>query len=572
MLRVKIWLFIFVFVLFPSHAFALETHLSPERILVVVNAKSPKSKRVAAFYQKARHIPPENMLYLPMPTREEIARPIYLKFIETPMRRFLEKKGWQDKILVILLMPDVPHKIAGKVAKNGDAASVDSELTLLYRKMLFGPYNKNGWLPNPYFQSAVNEPFEHDRYDIYLVARIDGYTEKDALALIKRAIATRETRPPYTLVLDAKNGPARPGDNWLHAAYLLLKDFPGLEIEASFDPAFLVSGERVIGYASWGSNDPNYPKDRKLYFKFLPGAIGVTYVSTSARTFIEPPAHWQVNRGRKHFHQGSPQSLIADLVRLGITGISGNAYEPYLSACARPHLLFPAYLKGKTLVESYYRSLAYLSWQTVLLGDPLASLKPTENIKKPLKNWFTQRKRAYEAAKKEKNYLLLAQIEMHIGWAERALNYLKKLREEKGGLPPQAYNILFKIARENKNLENRVLLFLKNDPAENARVIRAFIYLKQKKYAWMEKVFLETPPKTAEAFFLLGKARLGLKDCENAIKLIEKAIALKPDAWGFYPDLYKALKACGQKERAERIKAKLLQMPFLTEFWLELKN
>ncbi|WP_457755925.1 TIGR03790 family protein [Thermodesulfatator indicus] len=569
--KLKIWLVIFFLIISVPRVFALKTHLTPERILVVVNTKSPKSKRVAAFYQKARQIPAENMLYLPMPTREEITRPFYLKFIETPIRKFLEKKAWQDKILVILLMPDVPHKIAGKVAKNGDAASVDSELTLLYRKMLFGPYRKDGWLPNPYFQSPIDEPFEHDRYDIYLVTRIDGYTEKDSLALIKRATAAKKTHPPYTLVLDAKDGPARPGDNWLHAAYLLLKDFPGLKIEASFNRAFLVSGERVIGYASWGSNDPNYPKDRKLYFKFLPGAIGVTFVSTSARTFIEPPRHWQVNRGRKYFFQGSPQSLIGDLVRLGITGISGNAYEPYLSACARPHLLFPAYLKGKTLAEAYYRSLAYLSWQTVVLGDPLAGIGPREVERPPLENWFVKRKEAYQEAKKSKDYLLLAKIEMHLGWPEKALKYLKKLKEEKETLPPQAYSLLLAMARQ-KDFERRVIDFLKYDSNENAKIVEAFIYIKHKRYAWAEKVLLETPLKTPDALFLFGKVKLALKDCESAVKLIEKAIALKPNAWGFYPDLYRALKACGQKERAEKIRAKLLQMPSLAELWPELKN
>ena len=55
-------------------------------------------------------------------------------------------------------------------------------------------------------------------------------------------------------------------------------------------------------------------------------------------------------------------------------GAFGNTYEPYLSACARPDYLFPAYFEGRNLAESYYLSLLYLSWQSVVLGDPLMSL------------------------------------------------------------------------------------------------------------------------------------------------------------------------------------------------------
>jgi len=36
--------------------------------------------------------------------------------------------------------------------------------------------------------------------------------------------------------------------------------------------------------------------------------------------------------------------------------------------------VLPAYFDGRNLAESFYLGLAYLSWQGVVLGDPLASL------------------------------------------------------------------------------------------------------------------------------------------------------------------------------------------------------
>ena len=75
-----------------------------------------------------------------------------------------------------------------------------------------------------------------------------------------------------------------------------------------------------------------------------------------------------------HFFAGSPQGLIADLIHQGATGASGNTYEPFLGACVRPDYLFPAYYQGRNLAESYYIAMPALSWQGVVVGDPLCTL------------------------------------------------------------------------------------------------------------------------------------------------------------------------------------------------------
>src|SRR4029434_5395873 len=73
------------------------------------------------------------------------------------------------------------------------------------------------------------------------------------------------------------------------------------------------------------------------------------------------------------------QPLTGDLIREGITGIAGHVAEPYLNATIRPQILFPAYLSGFNLAESFYLAMPYLSWQTVVIGDPLcAPLRRTE--------------------------------------------------------------------------------------------------------------------------------------------------------------------------------------------------
>jgi uncharacterized protein (TIGR03790 family) len=66
--------------------------------------------------------------------------------------------------------------------------------------------------------------------------------------------------------------------------------------------------------------------------------------------------------------------LSADVIHEGASGASGNVYEPYLNACARPEYVLPAYFDGRNLAESFYMGLPALSWMGVILGDPLCSL------------------------------------------------------------------------------------------------------------------------------------------------------------------------------------------------------
>src|SRR5262249_22563182 len=136
------------------------------------------------------------------------------------------------------------------------------------------------------------------------------------------------------------------------------------------DPlVFLRNQPWILGYCSWGSNDPTNPGapfygevppgSGNIYpGQFLPGAITTDYVSTSGRTFLDG-------------NQNYGQSLTADLVHVGADGGNGHVWEPLLDAVARPHILFRDYLEGFTAGEAYYHSIQYLHWMNVVVLDPL---------------------------------------------------------------------------------------------------------------------------------------------------------------------------------------------------------
>jgi hypothetical protein len=84
-----------------------------------------------------------------------------------------------------------------------------------------------------------------------------------------------------------------------------------------------------------------------------------TAVSTSARTFLPTVGG---------------QSLMADLVAQGATGVKGYTDEPLLQAIASPSILFDRFTRGWTLAEAYYAASNLIGWMDVVIGDPLATL------------------------------------------------------------------------------------------------------------------------------------------------------------------------------------------------------
>lgn len=95
----------------------------------------------------------------------------------------------------------------------------------------------------------------------------------------------------------------------------------------------------------------------KPHNTWVDGAVGETYVSTGGRSFTYPT--------------GYGQSLVADLIKDGISGVKGYVYEPYLTAIAHPNILFERYTSGWALGESFFAASEIgTSWMDLILGDP----------------------------------------------------------------------------------------------------------------------------------------------------------------------------------------------------------
>ena len=357
---------------------------SAANVLVVSNRASAASETIARYYVEHRGISQTNVCAIMTAVTESIARPAYESQIEGPIWQCIAGARAHDRILYIVLTKDVPLRISGTAGRTGHQRErrlgVDAALPAPHRTdcptsgvrrqpVLRGD---GAGREHPALQPSRNQ-------DIYLVTRLDGYTVQDAIGLVDKAAAAA---PRGRFILDERGALVDPGgDRWLRATAERLRS-QGLDDRITLDESrqVLTKQADVLGYYSWGSNDPAI-RSRHFDMAFVPGALAGMFVSTDGRTFKEPPASWTPSDdARNGVFGGSHQSLMADLIRDGVTGAAGHVDEPYLDATIRPDILFPAYVSGRNLAESYYAAMPYLSWQTIIVGDPLCAPFPHKTL------------------------------------------------------------------------------------------------------------------------------------------------------------------------------------------------
>jgi uncharacterized protein (TIGR03790 family) len=338
-----------------------------QRVLVVINDDSAASKAIGSYYAAKRHIPTRNICRIHCTDAEEIDEAAFSSALLAPVAIALSKAPLDKTVDFIVLTKGIPLRIHSDIvpkdprfSPNGD--SVDERLACQDVAGMGSPSK------NPFFNSETR--FSHEKTGLYLVTRLDGYTVEDAEALVNRSLAAMPAKG--TFLLDgcpARSGGSDPSELGLpplnKALDLAAKSLRARGFHVMLDQTQTFVGEipDLMGYWSWGSNDPHFHLALYKGNTYRPGAIAETAVSTSARTMLPTTGG---------------QSLIADLVTSGVTGVKGYVSEPYTIAMARPNILFDRYTRGWTLAEAFYCASPLIHWKGLVLGDPLCAPYATE--------------------------------------------------------------------------------------------------------------------------------------------------------------------------------------------------
>jgi uncharacterized protein (TIGR03790 family) len=365
---------------FAAAAAAADDNLAA-RVILLANSDDPDSLRIARHYAEARGVPLANIVSLRMPLTETISWGEFITTIWQPLLAQLVRDQWIDaipmdltdaigrkkyfvnghRIAALVTCRGVPLKIADNKELFAEvlpftrrhefrtnAGAVDAELSLL----ALPNYPINAFIPNPLFQNE--RPAKHEAMQIVKVSRLDGPTVDDALGLVDRAMAAERTGLLGRAYVDIANRDAL-GDGWFEATARQLREL-GFDTSVDRDNATMPAGARIdaaVLYFGWYAGSVNGPFDLPG-FRFPPGAIVQHIHSFSALTMRQSEGGW-----------------TGAFVARGATATVGNVYEPYLTFSHRPNLLLKALARGATLVDAGYYALQAVSWQEVLIGDPL---------------------------------------------------------------------------------------------------------------------------------------------------------------------------------------------------------
>ena len=365
---------------------------SPNEVLVVYNANSPISTAVANDYAQKRMV--TNVISVNCAdsaissNNETISISDYTSKIATPISQYLAS---HSNVNFIVLTKGVPIRIDGAMTGccvndtgGRHEPSLDSYLAAIDYPTISGAKMigitgsgtvGSGWL-NRYWNATV--PFSHAQFGGYLVTRLDGYTQTDALALVTRALAAEQTPPTGKVLLDVplafglSDKSMQPAavtdtitqessyDTWnadmLHAHDLI--EASGIPNELDLVNTFIGGRSNLAAYFSWGSNDPHFDPSAYLSLSFGPGSISDTAVSTSARTFLPT---------------SGGQSLLVDLIAHGLTAGKGYVGVHLLQGIASPSITLARYESGYSMAESLYAASRFVGWEDVVIGDPLCT-------------------------------------------------------------------------------------------------------------------------------------------------------------------------------------------------------
>src|SRR5262249_50740370 len=145
------------------------------------------------------------------------------------------------------------------------------------------------------------------------------------------------------------------GDQWLGA---VAEEIAALGFDSTVDrgPETFPPTARCDApalYFGWYATDLNGPFSLPG-FRFPQGAIAFHIHSYSAHTLPSTTEGW-----------GGP------VIARGATATMGNVFEPFLQMTHRPDLFLARLAQGATLADAAYYALPVLSWESVLVGDPL---------------------------------------------------------------------------------------------------------------------------------------------------------------------------------------------------------
>jgi len=305
--------------------------LGPAELGVIYNRNDASSTHIAQYYAARRHIPESNLIGLAVPERASISRE-ELKALRAVMLQRLP-----SNVQSLLLIWTRPYAVECMSVTTAFAAGYQPGFcepgcgltisSLLYDTRGWLPADTIGWLPAMLLPSA---------------------DEEQARALIDRGIRADGSAPLGTAYLVRTQDAARNvrAAGFAEAEALLSSRMRVIDLTTPVHQPLT----NVLAYFTGVVRVEELSK-----LSFLPGAVADHLTSTGGQL------------------DGLRQMSALEWLRQGATASYGSVSEPcnHLEKFPSPLVFLDHYLRGDTLLEAYWKSVA-MPGQGLFIGEPLA--------------------------------------------------------------------------------------------------------------------------------------------------------------------------------------------------------
>jgi uncharacterized protein (TIGR03790 family) len=312
--------------------FAADSSIRPKNVAVVVNTANANSVEVGNYYLKLRDIPKRNLVEVSLP---DSPKKLTAEQFRQLRQQIVEKLN--RDIEVIVLVWTAPYAV--------ECNSITAALTLGYD----ASQCQNTCSPgrqSPYFDSASNRPSD---LGLQLTMLLPTESIKEAKSLIERGVLSGFN------VNDA-------------SAYFVITSDKQRNTRATFFPKSTSIPQKKLVINTLHADSIQHKRDIMFYqtglisvpnldtLAFLPGAVADHLTSTGGDLL------------------DSAQMSSLKWLEAGATASYGTVSEPcnYWQKFPNSSVLLGHYLSGETVVEAYWKSVAWPA-QGVFIGEPLAA-------------------------------------------------------------------------------------------------------------------------------------------------------------------------------------------------------
>jgi uncharacterized protein (TIGR03790 family) len=302
-------------------------------LAVVVNDDDPRSVELGEYYRQARSVPEKNLIHVRIPgSPSKLTAPEFAALkqeIETQL---------EPAIQAMVLVWTAPYAV--------ECNSITAALTLGFDAKVCENSCGRGKL-SPVYDSPSARPYS-DR-GLRLSMLLPTESIEQGRALIDRGLASDESLPAGSAYFLKTSDTARstrsvffPKSGIVLRPPLKLVNLNADSIQGKKDVMFYFTGAMRV------------PKLETL--KFLPGAVADHLTSTGGDLL------------------GGAQMSSLRWLEAGATASYGTVSEPcnYPQKFPNPGVLLKHYLAGETIIEAYWKSVAWPA-QGLFIGEPLAA-------------------------------------------------------------------------------------------------------------------------------------------------------------------------------------------------------